>query len=138
MDHPAIARMLFSKYKVPIWWSQMVTVTYEQARRERKVNQRPDGYEFTISRTYTLPLAKVFRSWKAGLPRLKKGIVIRKSTPNKTIRATWIDGKKSIAIGFSSPRPGKTQVALQHGKLKNEKEVAKLKAFWKTIFIKLS
>src|ERR1700752_4374658 len=39
MPHKDIALMLSRQFKVPDWWSQMVTVGYEQARGLRKAYQ---------------------------------------------------------------------------------------------------
>src|SRR5436190_22306263 len=44
MGHKEIALMLSRKFSVPDWWSQMVTVGYEQARGLRKLYEKADGY----------------------------------------------------------------------------------------------
>lgn len=45
MSHKEIAEYLYRRRGVPdCWWSQMVTVTYEQSRGLREKHQRADGY----------------------------------------------------------------------------------------------
>ena len=41
MTHQEIANYLHTKHSVPPWWTQMVTVTYEQQRGLRDKHQRP-------------------------------------------------------------------------------------------------
>ena len=56
MSHKAIAEYLYGKRGVPGWWSQMVTVTYEQERGLRDKHQKADGYAVSISRTFGVPI----------------------------------------------------------------------------------
>ncbi len=45
MAHKDVALLLSRQFKVPNWWSQMVTVGYEQARGLRKAHQAaPSGF----------------------------------------------------------------------------------------------
>src|ERR671912_2178939 len=62
MTHQEIANYLHTKHAVPPWWTQMVTVTYEQQAGLRDKHQRPDGYQISVSRTINVPLAKLYNS----------------------------------------------------------------------------
>lgn len=63
MTHPEIAKYLGTQQGVGPWWQQMVTVTYEQHSGLRKAHQRPDGYQISVSRTVSAPLAKVYKAF---------------------------------------------------------------------------
>src|SRR5690348_2978016 len=60
MAHKDIARLLSRKYGVPDWWSQMVTVGYEQARGLRAAGERADGFAASASRTVQADLARLY------------------------------------------------------------------------------
>jgi hypothetical protein len=47
------------------------------------------------------------------------------------MRATWIDGAKSISVYFVRKGASRTQIAVQHGKLASAAAARKLKAFWR-------
>jgi uncharacterized protein YndB with AHSA1/START domain len=134
MNHQEIAKYLHAKQGVGPWWQQMVTVTYEQARGLREKHQKPAGYEISVSRTINAPLARLFRSVanekarRAWLP--EDGLTIRKTTPNKSIRCDWIDGKSSFELTFLSKSDEKTQAVVQHRKLPDAKAATTMKAYW--------
>ena len=134
MNHQEIVKYLNSEQGVGPWWQQMVTVTYEQARGLREKHQKPGGYEISVSRTIKAPLPKLFKSFanekarKAWLP--EDGFTTRKATPNKSLRVTWIDGKSSLEISFSSKDDNKGVVVVQHSKLPDAKASAKMKTYW--------
>lgn len=133
MTHQQIVAHLSEKHGVRPWWTQMVAVTYEQARGLREVHEKPGGYEISVSRTIETPINKAYKAWtdeKARARWLSQSITIRKATPNKTLRITWEDGKTSVAAAFLSKGPDKTQVVAQHSKLPDAKAAAKMKKFW--------
>ena len=134
MTHQEIANYLYTKQRVGPWWSQMVTVTYEQERGLRDKHQKPEGYQISVSRTISAPAAKLFKSFANEQARLawlpKEGLVIRKATPNKTMRVTWPDGKTGLEIYFYPKDGKKSQVVVQHSKLADAKTAAKMKTYW--------
>src|SRR5262245_8370585 len=97
LQHGEIASHLYEKLGVDGWWAQMVTVGYERIRGLRdKGQRRGGGYEINKSKTYPVPVRRMFeavstpRGRKAWLP--ERGIAVRKATPDKTLRMTWSDG----------------------------------------------
>src|SRR6267142_712956 len=58
LSHQEIVKYLNTEQGVGPWWQQMVTATYEQARGLRGKHQKPTGYEISVSRTISTPLAK--------------------------------------------------------------------------------
>lgn len=134
MSHQEIANLLHTKHDVGPWWTQMVTVTYEQDRGLRDKHERPEGYQISVSRTVNAPLAKLFKSFanernrNAWLP--EDGLVVRKATPNKSMRVTWPDGKTGLEVNFYPKGGDKSQVVVQHSKLPDAKAAAKMKTYW--------
>jgi hypothetical protein len=131
--HKEIAAHLLQK-KVPGWWCQMVAVEYEHERRIRQKFQKCDG-EFSASgsRTMIVPLARAYAAWtdeklrQTWLPGAK--IEITTATPGKYVRAKWNE-KTRLSVGFYSKGPERTQVAVDHSKLANSKECARMKSYW--------
>jgi hypothetical protein len=133
MTHKEIAQLLHKKHAVGDWWSQMVTVGYEQARGMRKPHETSRGYQASASKTINVSLSKLFNSWSSSAERafwLKPAALnISKETPDKSMRVIWPDDTR-VEINFYAKGPTKSQVALQHNKLKSEADVAKVKEFW--------
>jgi Domain of unknown function (DUF4287)/Activator of Hsp90 ATPase homolog 1-like protein len=134
MTHQEIVAVLNSKHGVGPWWGQMVTVTYEQARGLRDKHEKPGGYEISVSRTLNVPVSAVFRSFADEKQRGgwlgENGLVVRKVTPNKTMRVTWKDGKTSLNISFLPKDANKSQVVVQLNKLSDAKSAEKMKSYW--------
>ena len=135
MEHKDVALYLYKTHKVDGWWSQMITVGYEQARGMREKHQRAAGhYDISVSRTLEVPISKVFNAWQNEPIRNKwlkeNGLTIRKATPNKTMRITWVDNNTSLEVYFYSKGPAKSQVVVQHSKLPNAQAAAKMKTYW--------
>jgi len=132
MTHQEIVAHLRDKHDVRPWWTQMVAVTYEQARGLREKHEKPGGFEISVSRTIEAPVAKAYKAWTDEKTRkrwLPANFTIRKATTNKTLRITWEDDS-SVAAAFLSKGAGKCQVVAQHGKLKDAKAGAKMKKYW--------
>lgn len=117
------------------WWSQMVTVGYEQARGLRVKHQTADGFSASASKTVDAPIGKLYQAWSDAKLRAKwlpdsADITIRSATKNKVIRIVWTDGKSNVEVRFYPKGEGKSQVTIQRRKLKNTKEVQQVKAYW--------
>ena len=134
MPHKDIALMLSRKFAVPDWWSQMVTVGYEQARGLRAVNQRTNGFAANTSRTLDIPLRRVYEAWSDPQLRsrwlLDAPVEVRRATDGKSIRMTWTVGDSDVDVGFFARGADKSQVQVEHSKLRNATAVAKQKTFW--------
>ena len=132
MSHQEIVAHLHEKHGVRPWWTQMVAVTYEQARGLRAKHEKPEGFEISVSRTISTSVNKAYRAWtdekirKAWLPANFK---VSKATKDKSLRLTWEDGKTRVAVAFI-PKSDKSQVVAQHSKLPDAKAAAKMKTFW--------
>ena len=134
MPHKEITKYLSTEQSVGPWWSQMVTVTYEQQRGLRDVHEKPEGYEIGVSRTMNASVSKLYQAVANQKRRStwldEDGLVVRTATPNKTIRLTWKDKKSSVEISFNSKTDEKSQVVVQHRKLPHAKAAARMKTYW--------
>lgn len=132
MNHKDIVAVV-GKFGVGDWWQQMVTVGYEQARGLRAKHQKTDGYAVSASKTFAAPASAAFKAWNEPRTRKKwlaEAITIRKATENKSLRITWADGKASVTVNLYTKGEGKSQVTVQHEKIANAEEAARLKKFW--------
>jgi hypothetical protein len=134
MEHKSIAQLLNTKYGLSDWWSQMVTVQYEQDIKGRKKHETKSGFQ--VSRTITLPYSttKIFNAVHSPSERnlwLKDSeFKITTSTKNKSIRGKWSDGKTNLEFQFYHKDKSKTQVVIQHNKLDSAREAEKMKKYW--------
>ncbi|MFI5236472.1 MAG: hypothetical protein ACHQLA_00880 [Ignavibacteriales bacterium] len=138
MEHKQIAKLLYDKYELSSWWSQMVTVQYEQDVKGRKKHEKPDGYQISKSITLPFSVTNVFNAVNSVAKRkvwLKDfDFKISKSTKNKSIRGKWVDGVTNIDVQFYPKNKNKTQVVVQHNKIRNLNEAEKLKKYWENNF----
>jgi len=141
MPHKDIALLLSRKFSVPNWWSQMLTVGYEQARGLRKVNERASGFAANASKTVRAALDHVFHAWHDPAMRSRwladAPIEVKRATRGKSIRITWKTNGSSVDVGFTARGPGRSAVQISHGKLKSEAEVLRQKTFWRDALARL-
>ena len=86
---------------------QLITVTYEQVRGLRDKHQKSDGYEISVSKVVPGPVDVLYNFWSDEKKRKrwltekqKASLTIRKSTPNKSMRIIWGDGKTRVEANF--------------------------------------
>ena len=133
MAHAEIATLLHEKFGVPGWWTQMVTVGYEQAVGKRVPRQKSDGFAASASKTISVSPTVAFRAFNDARTRgtwLTDELTIRKATAPKSLRITCGDGKTHLDVGIYPKGPGKTQVTLQHTKLASAREAERMKKYW--------
>jgi len=134
MPHKAIAKLLSEKYAVPPWWSQMITVGYEQARGLREAYQKSDGYSASVSRTMSAGVERLYGAWAdPALRSLWLGaapVVVTRSTDGKSMRLAWKTGGSRVEVNFTPQGALRSKVAVQHGKLEDREAVAEKKGFW--------
>lgn len=132
MGHKQIAEYVHG-LGVPGWWCQMVTVGYEQERGLRVKHQNCEGFSTGASKTVNVPVSRLFAAWNdEELRREWLGdapLTVRKATPDKSLRISW-DGRSAVDVNLYAKGEGKSQVAVDHGKLADADEAAHMKAFW--------
>ena len=138
--HREIAQYVLS-LGTPGWWNQMVAVGYERIRGLRdRGQQRGGGYETNKSRTFAVPVSKLFDAFAK--PRLRARwlpgkIRIRTANPLKTMRMNLEDGTL-VQIGFTPKSDRKSAVAIQHGHFPDKSTADRMKAWWAERFDALS
>jgi uncharacterized protein YndB with AHSA1/START domain len=129
-----------SSLGTPDWWSQMVTVGYERIRGLRDRGQRRGGgYEATKSRTFAVPVERLFDAFANARIRrrwLAPKVTVRHATPLKYIRMTWDDGTP-VQVGFLSKGTAKSAVAIAHQKLPDRSAADAMKRIWSEHFDRL-
>ena len=134
MKHSEITELVSTKYKVPSWWTQTVTVGYERIKGLRARGQRRDGtYEATKSRTFNVRVQDLYAAWANASKRNRwldgDGIKIRTATAPKSMRLGMGDGA-IVAVGFYPKGKGKSSVAVQHAKLPDKETAEQVKEYW--------
>lgn len=139
MSHKEIAEYVRETFGISGWWAQTVTVGYERIKGLREIGQRRGGgYEANKSRTFPVPLARLYRACRdkrlreRWLPGVE--LTVRKATPERSMRITWPD-ETSVELWFvpkgdaESP-VSKSQIQVQHRKLASRQEAEERKAYW--------
>ncbi len=134
MPHREIAALISEKYKVPGWWTQTVAVGYERIKGLRVKGQRRDGtYEAGKSRTFEVPVEKLFDAWADARVRRRwldtDDVKVRTKTSPRTMRLGWPDGTIVVA-GFTPKSKSKSSVALAHTRLRDRGSSERLKKYW--------
>ncbi len=133
-SHGEIAEHVRTKYKVPMWWTQAVTVGYERIKGIRAVGQQRDGtYDAGRSRTFPVPVGRLFRAWKEARTRRRwlgdVAITIRTAITNRSLRITWPENT-SVEVWFDAAGKGKGRMGVVHRKLRDQAAVTRAKAEW--------
>ncbi len=142
LDHKGIVAILHKEHDVGPWWGQMVTVGYEQARGLRKQHEKPDGFSISANKTIGAPIAALYDAWAEAKQRKRwladPNLTVRKATANKSMRITWTDGTSSVDVVFHAKGAAKSQVSVEHRKLKGAASATRTKAYWKKSLAKLA
>lgn len=141
MSHKEIADLVHRKYLDSGWWSQMVTVVYEQARGLRQLHQKADGFAASVSKTFNVSVDQLFSAWTDAVTRAawlaEQGIEVTREKANKSLRMLWSDGKTRVDVNFYPKGEEKTQVSVQHSQLDCAEDAAKSKSAWKEALVRL-
>lgn len=133
LPHAAIARLVDEKFDGGSWWSQTVTVGYEQLRGLRVLHQKTGGFEVSRSRTLAAPVARVYRAWHSAASRKQwladPAIEFSTAHANKALRFAWVDGKTRAEASFVD-KGDRTAVTVTHRKLKDARAAEKMKKYW--------
>lgn len=136
LGHKGIVALVKSKGNVSSWWQQMVAVGYEQARGLRKQGQTSQGdFQVSVSRTLPVPVSRLYTAWSRKDQRSRwlehPDLTVRKQTRNRTLRITWKDGVTHVDVHLDVPGSSKSRVTVQHRKLKDRKQVERMRAYWR-------
>lgn len=132
--HKEIVQFLANNHQVTSWWAQMITVGYEQWSGKRDRHQKPDGYEISVSKTFDAKIADLYKAWideSIRITWLSNSVVIRKANLAKSLRITWSQDSTNVTVNFYSKHEYKTQIVVQHSKLRDGELAEEKKSFWK-------
>ena len=140
--HPEIARHLYETYGIDGWWAQGVTVGYERARGMRAVHQRPDGFSASASKTFPVPVARLFAAFieEEQRSRWLDGVELRLRTsqPDKSARFDVLPEGARLAVYFVAKGESKAVAQLQQERLAAAADVERWKARWKAQLTRLA
>jgi len=148
LTHKQIAKLVYEKLKdreSAGWWSQGVTVAYEQEIGRREPGQRNDGsYETSASKTIDGTMDEALASWIHltadrqefnGVP-LEKEPTWSESDNWRNWRCALSDGSR-VAVSIYQKSPEKASFGLGHLKLKSAEDAEAWKTYWKTLLEEL-
>jgi hypothetical protein len=133
--HAEIARWLESEHGVDGWSAQSVTVSYERARGLRAVGEHADGFVASASKTVAVPVDRLFDAFvdESLRARWLPDAELRERTASrpKSARFDWGEGETRVVVDFSAKDEAKSVVSLEHRRLPDAEETARMKAFWR-------
>jgi hypothetical protein len=132
--HTEMARWLREEQGVASWWSQSITVAYEQARGLRAPGQNADGFALSASKTIGVPVERLFEAWSDESLRERwlpgADLRLRTATSPKSARYDWEDGTTRVNVGFEAVGEGRSRVALAHERLPDAETREEMKRWW--------
>ena len=127
------------------WWSQGITVAYEQHIGRRLPGQRCDGdFSVTVSKTVEGNMDEVLSKWVDAVKDFSEldGVKISRE-PAVSQTEKWRYWRCGMADGATisvniQEKPGgqKSMLAINHDKLQQAEEVERWRSFWKNLEIK--
>jgi hypothetical protein len=135
-NHTEIARHVNTELGVDGWWSQSVTVGYERARGMRAPNQRPEGFEVSVSKTVALPAIEAWRAFVEPARRktwLDLPLRMRTGTRTKGRSARFDVPSEGTRVNayFDAKGDDRCVITVTHVKLADAADVAAHRADWK-------
>ena len=137
LSHREIARRLAAELGIdPLAWNaQAIAGSYELARGLRVVGERSDGFAVTAQKTVAVPVEQLF---DAVVDRSRRGRWLpadelreRTATKPKSARFDWADGGTRVHLTFLAKGPAKATVAVEHRRLGDAAQAARLTAYWR-------
>ncbi len=126
--HTDIARWVATQLDIePLGWNaQAITVSYERARGGREVGERADGtFTATISKTVAVPVADLYDAFA------DEALFVRTTTRPKSARYDFADTGTRVHATFIAKDAAKSTIALEHTRLPDAGEVARMKSYWR-------
>lgn len=112
-----------------------MTVGYERARGLRAVHQLPDGFSVNASKTFSVPVDRLFAAFTEEAARhewLEPGTLhLRTAQANRSARFDVLINGTRLHVNFAAKGDTKSSAALQHVKLPVQEEIETWRAFWK-------
>jgi hypothetical protein len=140
--HAAIARWLATQKRLAGWWSQMVTVAYEQARGKRVRHQTASGFNVTCTKTIDASAATL---WDALVEPRRRArwlqgtkLAIRTRAKPRRLRAALAGGPAIVEFRLAPKGARRCAITADVMKLPDAKAVAAHKRLWTAAFARLA
>jgi hypothetical protein len=136
-SHREVARWVAEQQGIhPLAWNaQSVVSGYELARGLRAVGEHEDGFAITASKTVAVPVERLYDAFADESLRAQwlpeSQLRERTATKPKSARFDWGDGETRVHVTFAAKGAAKSTVALEHRRLADAEEAARMKAFWR-------
>jgi len=108
----------------------------------RALHERPDGFSMNVSKTFSVPVERLFAAFTAADQRERwiAGIELRPRTsqPHRSARFDVLPGDGRLAVTFVAKGAEKSSVQLQQDRLRDAAEVERWKALWKGLLERLT
>lgn len=142
LTHPQIAALVHNHLEEKIdsagWWSQGVTVAYEQEIGRRKPGQTSDGFfEFSVSRTFQTSKEALFDQLTERMNRLEtaNGVLLDNTRTSVTpVRSYWksdlADGTK-LVCAVESRSDSSAAIVITHSHIEGSDTRDSWHDFWK-------
>ncbi len=135
--HRETARWLAEQLGIhPLAWNaQAITGSYELARGLRQVGEHANGFSISASRTVAVPVERLYDALVD--PALRSGwlpdaeLRERTVTRPKSARFDWGDGTSRVFAAFAAKGEDKSTMTVQHERLADAEEAARMKAYWR-------
>ena len=141
LSHTEIARRIFDTGLASGWWSQSITVAYEQHIGRRAPGQDCDGvFAVSATRTCAGTLDGVLARWVQFLKDREEfgGIAISRG-PDTSGTERWrywrcgLEDGSRVNVTIGEKAPGKVLLAVQHERLETADHVEHWRDFWKPL-----
>jgi hypothetical protein len=134
--HTEIARYVNGEHGIDGWWSQSVTVGYERARGMRAPNERPEGFEVSVSKTIDMAPLEAWRAFVEPKRRqtwLDLGLRMRTGTRTmgRSARFDVPSEGTRVNVFFDPKGDDRSVVTVTHVKLADAGDVAAHRADWR-------
>jgi hypothetical protein len=128
--HAEVAAWLTADQGVDAWWSQHLTVAYEQARGIREPGQRQDGvFEASVSRTVPFePVAALHAIADVVVAELGVEPLARNVSARHPTARFHLDGGEFLLAGSSARGEGRSSISLTWGRMPDGSRLADVKA----------
>ncbi len=138
MSHGEIAQRVLDTGDATGWWSQSITVAYEQHIGRRAPGQQGDRFRVSATRTLPGSIVEVTARWHdlmTGCEQVAgsayaRGPKLSGTDKRKHWRCALADGT-GVAVSIESRAPGKTLVAVEHDKLASAADMETRRTYWK-------
>lgn len=142
LSHTEIAKLVNQKLKDKVesagWWSQGITVAYEQHIGRRQAGQRSDGsFELSVSKVRDMSREEAFKQCIEELNKVAKFnncIVTNKRVSETPVRSYWrcdLDDGSKVTWAVEEKAPHKSLLVISHTNLSSPDATSGWKAFWK-------